>query len=123
MLEGWRDCGWRSGAELFASHSGACKIMVHTRVKLRITRADKKLAPEYLVRMPQKFSWFVFATVLIFSFQNCSKGFKAAQNSSASSAQCMGKIRAETNSLNLNSSELNCADFNSYACERRIFSP
>src|SRR6478752_6900123 len=64
----------------------------------------------------------IFGSGLIVFFQNCGKGFQAAPNNDLTS-QCQAKIRASAPSLKLSASELNCADFNSYSCERRIFSP
>jgi len=75
------------------------------------------------VKIRQKLFWSVFAASLIVPFQNCSKGFKTASDLSSQSAQCNAKVRAEAPSYKLRAAELNCGDFNAYACERRIFSP
>jgi hypothetical protein len=75
------------------------------------------------VKAPQKFGWILLALGMVFSFQNCGKGFQPANESVFNSAQCSAKIRAEAPSYKLSPSDLNCGDFNQYACERRIFSP
>jgi hypothetical protein len=75
------------------------------------------------VKSRQKITWILFAFGMIVSFQNCGKGFKSSTESVFSSAQCNAKVRSEAPSYKLSASELNCGDFNQYACERRIFNP
>jgi len=70
----------------------------------------------------RKFLWILIVTGLMVSFQNCGRGFRSLESSS-NSAQCLAKLRADAPSLNFSATDLNCADFNAYACERRIFSP
>jgi hypothetical protein len=62
-------------------------------------------------------------TGLLVPFQNCGKPFKSAELASATSSQCQAKLRESAPSLQLNSRDFNCGDFNSYGCERRIFRP
>jgi hypothetical protein len=70
------------------------------------------------------FIWWFLGTGLIVSFQNCgSKGFQSQQMSSELSAQCQAAIKKAAPDFSISPSELNCGDFNRYACERRIFSP
>ena len=77
-----------------------------------------------MVRLRQKSVWAFFALGLIFSFQNCSKGYQSKSAESLStSAQCAAQMRTEAPSYNLSATDLQCGDFNQYACERRIFSP
>jgi hypothetical protein len=61
---------------------------------------------------------------LLLPFQNCGKPFQTAKvDATTSSSQCQAQLKASAPSLNLKASEFNCADFNYYGCERRIFRP
>jgi hypothetical protein len=75
------------------------------------------------VKLRQKITYAILTLGMVVSFQNCGKGFQPVSADAFSSAQCSAKMRAEASTLHLSPSELNCADFNAYACERRIFSP
>jgi hypothetical protein len=76
------------------------------------------------VKSQKQFMWMILAAGMIFSFQNCGKGFHPAiSESMSSSAKCTAKMRSEAAAFKLSPSELNCGDFNAYACERRIFGP
>jgi len=75
------------------------------------------------VKLRQKIMYAILTLGMVVSFQNCGKGFQPTAADSFSSAQCSAKMRAEASTLHLSASELNCGDFNAYACERRIFSP
>ena len=58
----------------------------------------------------------------LLAFQNCGKGFVAAQINGAS-ALCKAQMKSEALQMKWSAQDLRCDDFNSYACERRIFSP
>lgn len=75
------------------------------------------------MKVSQKLMWSVFAAGMVISFQNCGKHFQPAESSQSLSSQCNAKLLSDAASLKLSPSELNCGDFNAYACERRIFSP
>ncbi len=62
------------------------------------------------------------AIVLVFSFQNCGPGFKPSPNRVLSSL-CSAKVKAAAKAEKFSAAQLNCAEFNNYSCERRIFSP
>lgn len=67
---------------------------------------------------------FITIAGLMLPFQNCGQPFQVAKSTSTTStSQCKAQIKASASSLKLNPSEFNCADFNSYGCERRIFRP
>jgi len=66
----------------------------------------------------------ILTLLMVASFQNCSGKFKSSRAVlESSSAQCKAVLKAEVSAQKLPAAELRCGDFNSFACERRVFSP
>ncbi len=60
---------------------------------------------------------------MLCSFQNCGQGFESAHLDKTSSLQCKISLKAEALAQKWTSKDFRCDDFESYECERRIFSP
>lgn len=61
------------------------------------------------------------ALLVLLPFQNCSSDLTAAK-SQAASQQCKAQLKADAIAAR-GSGVFHCSEFNSYQCERRIFSP
>lgn len=60
---------------------------------------------------------------MVLAFQNCGKGFSAADLKKTSSSQCKAQMKSEALKQKWTNSDFRCDDFASYSCERRVFSP
>lgn len=69
----------------------------------------------------------VLTVGVLLPFQNCGKAYKSAAfdlDSISSSSQCRAAAQAEAlQKLQVTRVSLDCADFNQYMCERRVFAP
>jgi hypothetical protein len=66
----------------------------------------------------------ILVFLMLVSFQNCSgKPFESSRVTQSSSAQCKAEFIAKVIADKLPADRLNCGDLNSFACERRVFSP